>query len=171
MRNTRLASFAAAAMVVVLSVIGLGVPAESRAGALGAPLEGVDMKLGKNPGGILAGMATTDGAGNFDFGVLPKGSYSLTLTLRGNAKHGSVLRAVELGAQPEMAPAVCLVALYGAQGGAIMAGWDFQKAGRVEPETAFAAKTIGDGTIVLISDGKRPLFGTVVKAKSNITNN
>lgn len=170
MRNARVASVAVAATAIVLSVIGVGVPAESWAGALGTPLEGVDMKLGKNPGGALGGVATTDGDGNFDFGVLPKGPYSLTLTLRGNAKHTSAVRAAEPGAQPEMAPVVCLLALYGAQGGAIMAGWDFQKGGRVGVAMASAAGTPGDGTIVLISDGKRPLFGTVVISKSNITN-
>jgi hypothetical protein len=45
----------------------------------GAPLKGVDVKLGKNPGGGLASRLT--GAdGQFDFGVLPKGSYQVTFT-------------------------------------------------------------------------------------------
>ena len=158
------------ATAIVLGVIGLGLPPESRAGALGAPLAGVDLQLGTKPGGALVGTATTDGDGNFDFGVLPKGSYSLTLTLHRSAKHVSAVRAVDTGAQPEIAPGVCLLALYGAQGGAIMAGWDFQKGGWVEPETAFAARTTGESTIVLISDGKRPIFGTVVKSGSSLTN-
>ena len=45
----------------------------------GAPLKGVDVKLGKNPGGGCAAR-TTDGAGNANFGVWPKGNYTVTIT-------------------------------------------------------------------------------------------
>ena len=43
----------------------------------GAPLKGVDVKLGRNPGGMVAAR-TTGGDGSFDFGVLPKGRYVIT---------------------------------------------------------------------------------------------
>jgi hypothetical protein len=42
----------------------------------GAPLKGIDVKLGKNPGGGCAAR-TTDAGGNADFGVWPKGNYTL----------------------------------------------------------------------------------------------
>ena len=42
----------------------------------GAPLKGIDVKLGKNPGGGCAAR-TTDTGGNADFGVWPKGNYTL----------------------------------------------------------------------------------------------
>ena len=42
----------------------------------GAPLKGIDVKLGKNPGG-LAAARTTDESGQADFGVVPKGNYTL----------------------------------------------------------------------------------------------
>ena len=42
----------------------------------GAPLKGIDVKLGKNPGGGCANR-TTDGSGKADFGVWPKGNYTL----------------------------------------------------------------------------------------------
>jgi hypothetical protein len=42
----------------------------------GAPLKGIDVKLGKNPGGGCAAR-TTDSGGNADFGVWPKGNYTL----------------------------------------------------------------------------------------------
>jgi hypothetical protein len=45
----------------------------------GSPLKGVDVKLGKNPGGGCAAR-TTDANGNADFGVWPKGDYTLDLS-------------------------------------------------------------------------------------------
>lgn len=45
----------------------------------GAPLKGVDVKLGKNPGGSVAAR-TTDDNGQVDFGVVPRGTYTLELT-------------------------------------------------------------------------------------------
>jgi hypothetical protein len=42
----------------------------------GAPLKGIDVKLGKNPGGGCAAR-TTDSGGMVDFGVWPKGNYTL----------------------------------------------------------------------------------------------
>jgi hypothetical protein len=43
----------------------------------GAPLKGIDVKLGKNPGGGCAAR-TTDDAGKANFGVWPKGNYTLS---------------------------------------------------------------------------------------------
>ena len=45
----------------------------------GAPLKGIDVKLGKNPGGSAAARVT-DANGNADFGVWPKGDYTLSVT-------------------------------------------------------------------------------------------
>jgi hypothetical protein len=42
----------------------------------GAPLKGIDVKLGKNPGGGCAAR-TTDAGGKADFGVWPQGNYTL----------------------------------------------------------------------------------------------
>lgn len=42
----------------------------------GAPLKGIDVKLGKSPGGGCANR-TTDANGKADFGVWPKGSYTI----------------------------------------------------------------------------------------------
>jgi hypothetical protein len=44
---------------------------------MGAPLKGVDVKLGKNPGGSAAARTTTDQNGNFTFSNIPLGSYSI----------------------------------------------------------------------------------------------
>jgi len=42
----------------------------------GAPLKGIDVELGKTPGGGCAAR-TTDAGGKVDFGILPKGNYTL----------------------------------------------------------------------------------------------
>lgn len=44
----------------------------------GGPIPGVDVKLGKNPGGIVAS-AKTDANGAFQFTNVPAGNYTLTL--------------------------------------------------------------------------------------------
>jgi hypothetical protein len=109
----------------------------------GAPLKGVDVKLGKNPGSKPAARvadtaATTDANGKADFGKLEKGSYSLTLTPR-DAKAGEA----------------CTVTVSGAAGGPVTLEWS----GRTEAKIAFD------------SDGAQPVSVTIIKSKSNITNN
>lgn len=49
----------------------------AQAAFAGAPLKGVDVKLGKNPGGGCAAR-TTGPDGTADFGVWPKGNYTIT---------------------------------------------------------------------------------------------
>lgn len=46
----------------------------------GSPLKGIDVKLGKNPGGGCAAR-TTDANGNADFGVWPRGEYTLDFSV------------------------------------------------------------------------------------------
>ncbi|MGZ3904496.1 MAG: carboxypeptidase regulatory-like domain-containing protein, partial [Bacteroidia bacterium] len=48
---------------------------------LGAPLKGVDIKLGKNPGGSPAARTTTDNNGNYTFSNIPLGSYKIYIDI------------------------------------------------------------------------------------------
>jgi hypothetical protein len=112
----------------------------------GAPLKGVDVKLGKNPGGTAAARtgqstattATTDADGKAAFGTLEKGSYTLTLPPR-DPRGGDV----------------CTVTLAGAVGGPITRDWSGRTA----------------ETIAFDTDGAQPVSVTIVKSKSNISNN
>lgn len=56
--------------------LGLFLALSVQATFAGAPLKGIDVKLGKNPGGNCAAR-TTDADGRVDFGVWPKGNYTI----------------------------------------------------------------------------------------------
>lgn len=132
----------------------------------GAPLKGVDVKLGKNPGGSPAAR-TTDSKGKFDFGVMPAGSYYLVLDLPEATMKEKGPSAVNVK--------LARVSVEGAVGGPIKAGWDFQKKQTFALSGQATAKTAGQTKIIVESNGHDPLTGivetAVVRAKSNITNN
>jgi hypothetical protein len=65
----------------------------------GAPLKGIDVKLGKNPGGGCAAR-TTDAGGKADFGVWPKGNY--TLEFAPAANNVQVTNRAQASATPQV---------------------------------------------------------------------
>jgi len=155
---------------LALSILCL-LPAAARAGA---PLKGVDVKLGKPPGGGAAARLTTDGDGKFSFGVVPKGSYVLTLEVPEAAGQDGRkgLNAINVK--------LARVRVDGGVGGAVEAGWDFDQKRQVALDPAAAtgaaaARAAAPAGIVIESDGTHPLGGiceaTVVKSRSNMANN
>jgi hypothetical protein len=116
----------------------------------GAPLKGVDVKLGKNPGGGAAARATTDANGNANLGVVPAGSYQLTLSLPNDTGEAEV-------------------SIRGAVGGPVTKRWSF-KEGKAYDMNA-TARAAAQPYISITTDGKQPVMTTIIKSKSNITNN
>jgi hypothetical protein len=165
MRSVRNSWQTAGAAVMLLSTLGMSIPTESSAGSLGAPLKGVDVKLGKNPGGMYA-RTTTDIDGQFSFGVLPKGSYMLTIGLRGVVTPAVAETTAALTDQASKTPAACALEIYGAQGGTIRASWDLRQGRRLDPTLVSAAQAADADRIILDSDGSHPISGAVVKLKS-----
>lgn len=135
----------------------------SAAAQAGAPLKGVDVKLGKSPGGG-ASARTTNADGKLDLGVLPAGSYYLII---------SAPKGTDIGRDPE-----AQIEIKGATGGTIKKRWDYakKKAFDAAPadSSARAAAPIGEEKIIFTSDGVHPVeiaASTILKSKSNISNN
>lgn len=134
----------------------------------GAPLKGVDVKLGKNPGGSPAAR-TTDASGKVNFGVLPRGSYYIQIVTPPPAPPAP-------GARVEPPMQTALVTIDGIAATPYKVEWSFlmQRPSPVQPpDSSMRMTTAGPppDRIVFESDGAHPVSCTIVKSKSNISNN
>ena len=120
----------------------------------GAPLKGVDVKLGKNPGGGCAAKVS-DGGGEANFGVWPKGSYTVSF---------------DVANAPGASPKNLHIEIAGAAEGTITHVVATSTADRLEPIVFTSnGKT---PLIVKVSDGtSEPVDWAKVKSHSNSTNN
>lgn len=142
----------------------------------GAPLKGVDVKLGKNPGGGAAARTTTDANGAFTFADLPAGSYWLTFELPKTRNEASGPGASARGTAVPTAPVTQARIEIVVEGKTIAGYWDFERQAAFDPTPSAAAKSMVAGArlnVEIRSPGR--LTGTceaaVVRSKSNITNN
>lgn len=65
--------------VLAIAAAAIGIALLPRDAVAGVPIRGIDVKLGRNPGGNAAAR-TTDQNGAASFGMLAKGEYYLTIT-------------------------------------------------------------------------------------------
>jgi hypothetical protein len=134
----------------------------------GAPLKGVDVKLGRNPGGGAAARTTTDADGNFTFPVVPAGEYILTLELKKGKSKDSLIDA------NDPAFRYCYITVKIPGGEKVIKGYDLSQNKAFDPAIDSAKQStlkIKFETFIVHSDGATPINGTIVKSKSNISNN
>lgn len=124
----------------------------------GLPLKGVDVKLGRNPGGNCAAKIS-DQYGNANFGVWPKGRYTISLTAANLFAHARNARPVNLH-----------VEISGATEGTLTR---VMPAGTVDRLAPIAITSDGKTPIVVqVSDGTGEAVDAVrVRSHSNSTNN
>ena len=115
----------------------------------GSPLKGVDVKLGRNPGGGCAAR-TTNANGSADLGIWPKGNYTLTFSppVAAVPTNARTLKP----ATPAPAPRMHVVILG-------------TSTGRIERDIAVGAATERVAPITFSLNGKTPL--TVVVTNSD----
>ena len=119
----------------------------------GAPLKGVDVKLGKNPGGTPAARATTDANGAFAFPEMPAGSYVLTLDLPAEAVPVPGTAARQTGLNAINVKLARIEVTSG--GGTIVGHWNFERGTAFDPSQNVTAKTTQTSSRIIV-DLKRP---------------
>ena len=143
-------------------------PGGELASLYGAPLKGVDVKLGKNPGGKAAARTTTNDKGEFTFDILPKGEYVLTVSLP--AEQTSAGKQAVAGALPTVDPEGtgviknARISMTGAVGGPLKKDWNFEMNKASDP--ANSTQRVGQpkyGDITFQTDGKTKVRGLITE--------
>jgi hypothetical protein len=185
-RNTVTASILLAAALATLCLLAAVIAAQKGQDTVsGAPLKGVDVKLGKNPGGSPAAR-TTEADGTIDISDLTPGSYWLEVVPLSKEQKAANARAAVVPGGSILSNAVSdnddnyLVTITGAVGGVTVRGWDPKTKKFITPPPLNAqakATTVPVYTDKILFDigpptkPPTPVFITIIRAKSNITNN
>jgi hypothetical protein len=173
-RRTVLSTIFLASVLATLCLLGAAVAASVVSPVPGAPLKGVDVKLGKNPGGALS-KRTTGPDGQIDLSDLAPGSYWMEIAPLSNAQ-----KAANAGGEEY---SYLTVTIGGPRlvGGTKTRSLDVKKWEFANPRKNTARTTPTPDTYsrriefeigsVRSGSSPQPTLATIVKSKSNITNN
>ena len=148
----------------------------------GAPLKGVDVKLARYGGAQFSGASPasstkTDEKGNFTFPILPRGEYILSANLPEDPKNTPNTGARGGYNNPSAMAAVkfCYITLNLPEGKKVEMGYDFAQNKAFDPKIDPTKQSTSKATkfvpLIFVSNGVEPCNGTIVKSKSNISNN
>lgn len=170
-RNTVPAFILSAAALATLCLLAAVITAQKGPNSTtGAPLKGVDVKLGRNPGGSPESR-TTDKDGKIDLSDLAPGSYWLEVIPPAKEKKNGI----QIGDPPDVRENY-LVEINGVVGEVTVRGWDpkTKKFFTLPSAQSKAAPVYTDKIVFEIGPPTKPptpVFTTIIRSKSNITNN
>jgi len=153
----------------MIAMICAAAPAQKSPSVTGAPLKGVDVKLGKNPGGQPAARATTNANGEFTFGVVPEGKYDLTVSpppdMAETQAGGAGQKTSNLNLSKSNINRIAIT-IDGAKGGPIKKDLEFKPAEINATQRAGKPK-YKDITLTVETDGKAEVKGTITARAVN----
>ena len=171
-KHNRLATTAQSAFVfTIVAMLCATAPAQKgRSSTTGAPLKGVDVKLGKNPGGSPAARTTSD-KGEFNFGVAPAGKYDLIVSpppglADTQAGAAGDQRTINLNSSKSN---IYRLAIDGVKGGPITKDLNFKEKALGGPDTStrVGKPKFQDITVTIETDGKAEVKGTTTARAVN----
>jgi carboxypeptidase family protein len=175
-RNTVSVTVSAFALTMVCLFAAVITAQKGPNSTTGAPIGGVDVKLGRNPGGNAAArMGTTNDKGEVTFVGLEPGNYSLTIV--GPAKEQNAANDRAVGVPGASVLSDYVLEITGAVGGPITREWNVKARGfgtlakGVAKASGAQSPPRYEEKISFDIGAGNPTLTTVVKSRSNTKNN